>query len=311
MVRSRTLDDLRQKDSAGQLGQENGPSLPNVFTTELRITHKSKSLLDLKNSKVHFSDNLPQIGKRKDCLQNADKDSDEFSHADSETDHKRKDEEHRSNSVGKKEIGQTNNNMQYSAQKNKSSSRDIAVLRKYPSKLFPKMNALSESYNPVAPVEDAIQAGMEELRNETKEREIKIKEYGSSKKDFSSGQIRTKSTKNLNGKAEDMKKTTKEEEFEDKKEQQVKMMERLVCTLPQKLAETAREQLRQITNVDARYDMKERLRLENREILNQDRKMDERWKNLEESLCETYGISTPWKKVYSKKVPSKKFWMQF
>ena len=296
MVRSHTLGHIRQKGyGSKQLhSHEENPSLPNVFATELKMTQKSKSSLELKNSKVQFSDNFPDIAKRQDSPRNAD----------DEGHHHNDDKRVKGGTSG---IYIKTNSIGYHRRNSTSGSRDIAVLRKYPSMLFPKMNVLSESYDPLAPVEDVIEAGKQELRDDAKdESKDTFKEPGGSKKDVLSITIKTKSNTQAS-KSEKTKKNT-EQDFEDKKEQQIKMIERLSCSLPQRLAETARSQLRQMTNFDVIYEMKKKLLSEHREMLQEDRKKDERWQHLERSLSETHGIGKSWKKA--QKAHSKKLWMQ-
>ena len=180
--------------------------------------------------------------------------------------------------------------------------RDIAVLRRHPELLFPKMNALSASYDPLV-LEDVIQLGKEELKDTRNDAMNEIfMDRNASRKDIVKSPRKEKRQNFVqNSNAQNLPGSTILD-MERKRAEQLKLIERLSCSLPEDLAETARDQIRQMTNTGAICEWKEKMRLEHREFQQEDRKKDPRWQKLETSLCDTHGVRQKWQKVCKKKL---------
>ena len=186
--------------------------------------------------------------------------------------------------------------------KSDSALRDIAVLRRHPELLFPKMNALSASYDPLV-LEDVIQLGKEELKDTRNDAMNEIfMDRNASRKDIAkSPRVEKRQNSVQNSNAQNFPGSTIID-LERKRAEQLKLIERLSCSLPEELAETARDQIRQMTNTGAICEWKEKMRLEHREFQQEDRKKDPRWQKLETSLCDTRGVRQKWQKVCKKKL---------
>ena len=318
LVRSRTVADLRRKKPSRN--PNDNRQLPPVFETELRLSEKSKTFVQLEDSKVQFSENLPEIAKHGESSipENFDPNNSDFKkrpHCPQRSDENfirkcsenfvRKSDEIALNSD--KDFVRKNTMEQHSTgMKSDAALRDIAVLRRHPELLFPKMNALSASYDPLVS-EDVIRMGKEELKDTKNDSMNEIlMDRSASKKDIGKSP-RKETRQNLvqNGNAQNSPGSTIID-WERKKAEQLKLIERLSGSLPEELAETARDQIRQMTNTGAICEWKEKIRLEHREIQQEDRKKDPRWQKLESSLCDTHGIKNRWQKVCKKKL-----WMLF
>ena len=163
--------------------------------------------------------------------------------------------------------------------------RDIAVLRRHPELLFPKMNALSASYDPLV-LEDVIQLSKEELKDTRNDAMNEIfMDRNASRKDIVKSQRKEKRQNSVqNSNAQNFSGSTIID-LERKIAEQLKLIERLSCSLPEELAETARDQIRQMTNTGTICEWKEKMKQEHREFQQEDKKKDLRWLKLESSLC--------------------------
>ena len=296
LVRSQTIAELGRKKPS-RYSHENA-QLPPVFETELKLSEKSKTFVQLSDSKLQFSENFPEIAKHAELsiaenFKSGNLDFKRKPHC------RQRSDDNFVRKISVKQHSTANKPPMMERQKSESALRDIAVLRRHPELLFPKMNALSESFNPLEP-EDIIQLGKEELKDAQNDALNKsFMDQSASRKDIGRSQKQENTLQNRN--AENFSETTIID-LERKREEQLKLIERLSYSLPQKLAETARDQIRQMTNADAICEWKEKTLLEHREIQQEDRKKDPRWRKLESSLSDTYGIRKQWQKVCSKKL---------
>ena len=314
LVRSRTVADLRRKKP--NRNPHDNPQLPPVFETELKLSEKSKTFVQLEDSKVQFSENLPEIKKHGECSvadhfdpndsdfkrrPNCPQRSEENFVQKSDGNFVRKSEEIfvRKNTV---EQHATGKKLPTEGKKSESAFRDIAVLRRHPELLFPKMNALSASYDPLV-LEDVIQLGKEELKDTRNDAMNEIfMDKNASRKDIVKSPRKEKRQNFVqNSNAQNLPGSTILD-MERKRAEQLKLIERLSCSLPEELAETARDQIRQMTNTGAICEWKEKMKQEYREFQQEDRKKDPRWQKLESSLCDTHGVRQKWQKVCKKKL---------
>ena len=312
LVRSRTVADLGRKKP--NRNPHDNPQLPPVFETELKLSEKSKTFVQLEDSKVQFSENLPKIEGECSVAENFDPNNSDFkrrpfSPQRSDENFVQKSDEKfvlksDENFVRKNTAAQhsTGKKLPTEGKKSESALRDIAVLRRHPELLFPKMTALSASYDPLV-LEDVIQLGKEELKDMRNDamNEIFMDRSASRKDIVKSPRKEKRQNVVLNSNAQNFLGSTILD-LERKRAEQLKLIERLSCSLPEELAETARDQIRQMTNTGAICEWKDKMRLEHREIQQEDRKKDPRWQKLESSLCDTHGVRQKWQKVCKKKL---------
>ena len=257
--------------------------------------------MQLNDSKVQFSENLPEIAKHEEgsVAENSGSGSSDFK---MKPHYRQRSDDNFVRIITVKQHSTTNKPSVMERQKSESALRDIAVLRRHPELLFPKMNALSGSFDPLKP-EDIIEYGKKELKDTQNHALNKsFMDQSTSRKDIGkSPGIEKQANKLQNKNTENFSETTVID-LERKREEQLKLIERLSCSLPQKLAETARDQIRQMTNADVICEWKEKTLQEHHEIQQEDRKKDPRWRKLESSLCGTHGIGKQWQKFCSKKM---------
>ena len=255
--------------------------------------------MQLNDSKVQFSENLPEIVKHVEgsVAENSGSGSSDFK---MKPHYRQRSDDNFVRIITVKQHSTANKPPVMERQKSESALRDIAVQRRHPELLFPKMNALSGSFDPLEP-EDIIELGKKELKDTQNHALNKsFMDQSTSRKDI--GKSPGKEKREMqNRNAENFSETTVID-LERKREEQLKLIERLSYSLPQKLAETARDQIRQMTNVDVICEWKEKTLQEHREIQQEDRKKDPRWRKLESSLCGTHGVRKQWQKVCSKKL---------
>ena len=321
LVRSRTVADLRRKKP--NRNPHDNTQLPPVFETELKLSEKSKTFVQLEDSKVQFSENLPEIEKHGEssvaenfypsnsdfkrrpcspqrCDENFVRKSDGTFVQKSDGNFVRKSEDIfvRKNTA---EQPSTVKKPPIEGKKSESALRDIAVLRRHPELLFPKMNALSASYDPLV-LEDVIQLGKEELKDTRNDAMNEIfMDRNASRKDIVKSPRKENREKLQNCNTQNFPGSTIID-LERKRAEQLKLIERLSCSLPEELAETARDQIRQMTNSGAICEWKEKMKQEHRGFQQEDRKKDPRWQKLESSLCDTHGVRQKWQKVCKKKL---------
>ena len=91
--------------------------------------------------------------------------------------------------------------------------------------------------------------------------------------------------------------TKEESEEEHKTRDNIKLIQKLTTYLPQHLVGKAKDQIRQMGNVDRIEDFQDRLLVENKQLSKQNMTADPRWEKLENTLSVTHGINLDWKKL--------------
>ena len=86
-------------------------------------------------------------------------------------------------------------------------------------------------------------------------------------------------------------------EKEKKTRDNIKLIQKLTTYLPQHLVGKAKDQIRQMSNVDKIEEFQDRLLVENRKLIQEPMTADQRWDKLENTLSVTHGIDLEWKKL--------------